>query len=389
MGFGLARQARSRKAKGGLRALLGRAPDAREVGERLMRIARRMLGEAVVDASAKRVTLDLHPAAGPVRIAILPDGDLEIRGETSAVGPGYHAYVVAQLAPVLAELDYVWAEDEEDPRTAMCAWLAGEIAAGATRFGVPAELDFQIDAALLTPLGPRDRAWCDAVIAEPARAADAFAWWDDGPGQLERSRALLAMSLQVPWREPLDAEERALMTGVDKDLKAARKAARSLALPNAEWAELLAHLGEDERAAEVRARAGGSPAGLGYRRHPISIALDAGWTLVLGGGFVGSWEEERYWATDGDRLVEVTCLSTNGEHDSTALLAIAPEQHPVIERIAEDERHGRAEVYDEGEVHIVHGLMASAPEVAIMTCKGARADEAWALATWRTLRRSQ
>lgn len=344
-----------------------------------------MLGEAVVDASPRRVTLEFHPAAGPVRIVVLPDGDLEVRGETSAVGPGYHAYVVAQLAPVLAELDFGWTEDELDPRTAMCAWLAREIEGGAKRFGVPAELDFQIDAALLTPLGPRDRAWCDAVLADPLRAADAFAWWDDGPGQLERSRALLAMSLEVPWREPLDREERSLMTGVDRDLKAARK--KSLDVPNAEWAELLGHLGEDDRAAEVRARAGNEVATLGYRRHPISVELDAGWRFVLGGSFVGSWEDDRYWATDGDHLVEVTCLSTSGEHDSATLLAVAPEKHPVIERIDEAERCGRAEVYDEGDVHIVHGLMAGTPEVAIMTCKGPRADEAWALATWRSLRR--
>src|SRR5438045_1783420 len=89
VGFALCRRARSRKAKGGLRSLLGRAPDAAEVGDRLARIARRMLKELVRDATARRVTLDLHPAAGPVRIAVLPDGDLEVTGDTGAVGPGY------------------------------------------------------------------------------------------------------------------------------------------------------------------------------------------------------------------------------------------------------------------------------------------------------------
>ncbi len=345
-----------------------------------------MLGDAVVDTSAKRVTLDFHPGAGPMRIVVLADGDLEITGETGTIGPGYHADAVARIAPVLDELDFVWTEDEEDPRTAMTAWLAREIAAGATRIGVPAELDFQIAAAVLTPMGPRDRAWCDAVIADPARGADAFAWWDEGAGQLERSRALLAMSLAVPWREPLDGDERSLMVGVDKDLKVARK--KSLDVPYAEWAELLAHLGEDERAAEMRTRAGDTTATLGYRRHPMSVELDAGWKLELPGSFVGSWEDDRYWATDGDRLVEVTCLSTTSEHDSEKLLAVAPEQHPVVERITEDDRRGRAEVYDEGDVHIVHGLMAVAPEVAILTCKGKRTDEAWALATWRSLRRT-
>ena len=347
-----------------------------------------MLGDTVRDTSAKRVTLDLHPAAGPVRIVVLPDGDLEVSGETSAIGPGYHADILARLAPVLEELDYTWAGDQPEPRTAMAAWLAAELAAGVTRIGVPAELQFKIDAAVLTSMGPRDAAWRDAVIADPARGADAFAWWDDGPGQAERSRALLAMWLEVPWREPLDAEERALMTQVDRNLKAARKANRELELPVAEWVELLECLGEEARAADLRERTGPLRSVLGYRRHPIEVVLDSGWTFELPGAFVGSLEDERYWATDGDRMVELTCLTTQGEQGSEALLAVAPAQHPVIERIVDGERHGRAEAYDEGDVHVVHGLMAATPEIAIMTCKGARSDEPWALATWRSLRRS-
>ncbi len=347
-----------------------------------------MLGDRVRDVSARRITLEMHPAAAPVRISVLTDGDLEITGDTSAIGPGYHADVLAQLAPVLDELDFTWADEQPDPRTAMGAWLASELTLGKRRIALPSELAFVIDAAVLTPMGPRDQAWRDAVIADPARGADAFAWWDDGPGQLERSRALLAMSLEVPWREPLDAEERRLMVSVDKDLRAARKANKGLELPYAEWAELLTWLGEDERAAELRERAGGKPAVLGYRRHPIQVSLDAGWTFELPGGFVGSWEDERYWSTDGDRMVELTCLTTAGDQDSAALLAIAPEQHPVIERIVDADRQGRAEAYDDGDVHVVQGLMAATPEVAIMTCKGTRADEPWALATWRSLRRS-
>jgi hypothetical protein len=58
----------------------------------------------------------------------------------------------------------------------------------------------------------------------------------------------------------------------------------------------------------------------------------------------------------------------------------------VIERVTEGARCGRAEAYDDEDVHVVHGLMAAAPNVAIMTCKGSQADEAWALATWRSLR---
>jgi hypothetical protein len=40
-------------------------------------------------------------------------------------------------------------------------------------------------------------------------------------------------------------------------------------------------------------------------------------------------------------------------------------------------------------VRVVVGLVIDAPHVAIVTCKVAPADEAWALATWRSLRRAR
>lgn len=391
MGFGIDRRARSRKAKRGLRTLLGgKAPDAREVGERLVRLARRMFKAAVVDASPKRITLALHPAASPVRIVVLPDGDLEVRGETSAIGPGYHADAIARLEPILDELEYAWDGAEDEPGAGMLAWLAGELAGGAARIGMPAERSFRVDCAVQTAMGPRDAAWRDAVIAEPARGADAFAWWERTPGHAERSRALLAMWLDLPWRAPLDDEERARAERVDADLAAAHRADAGLALPWAEWAELLGHLDADgEHAEEVRARAKGlAPPEIGYRRHPMEIELSGGWTLELSGAFVGAWEGEgeRWWGTDGDRVVEFTSLTAEDETDSDRLLAVAPEAGPVIARWSSDAQRGRAEARDDGDIHVVSGLMVRAPHVAILTCKGAAADEPWALATWRSLR---
>jgi hypothetical protein len=390
VGFGIARRARSKKAKGGLRALFGKAHDAREVGMRLAMLAKRMLGEAARDITTKRVTLELHPDASPLRILITEEGDLEIKGESSAIGPGYHAHVSAVLAPVLDELDFTWEEDEPDPKQAITAWLASELAAGpkdgVMRIGIPAELAFKIEGAVHTSMGPRDRAGVDAVIADPAHGKDAFAWWEDAPGHAERAAALIAMWLRVPWREPLDREERDLMKSVDGALRAARKADPSLALPYAEWAELLVHLGADEeRVAPIRAKANGAPATIGYRRHMLELEVGA-WTLELPGSFVGSFEDERYIATDGDRLVELSTLTASGEHDAQALLDIAPAKHEVIERVIEENRRGRAEAYTDEDVHIVHGLMAVAPEVAILTCKSTQPDRAWALAAWQSLR---
>jgi hypothetical protein len=369
-----------------LRSLLGKAPEAKEVGERLGRLVRRMLKGAVVDASPRKVILELHPFAPPVRVVVLDDGDLEVKAGTAVIGPGYHDDVLARLAPVLDELDYVWEGDAGDPRTVLPEWLAAELRAGRTRIGVPSDRSFVIDAAVLTALGPRDAGWRDAVLADPQHGRDVFPWWDTGPGHRELSCALLAMWHEVPWREPLDRDERELMKQVDADLRAARKANRELALPYAEWAELVALLGDDERAATLRAQANGA-ATIGYRRHDMDVEAVEGWTLRLPGAFVGSWEEanQRYWATDGDRVLELSALETT-EHDSAKLIGVAPERHPVIERIADGERQGRAEVYDEDDVHIVHGLVAIAPRVAILTCKGRASDEPWALATWRSLR---
>lgn len=371
--------------------MLGKAPDAGDVGDRLVRLARRTFKGAIVDASPKRLTLSLHPAAPPVRIVVLPDGDLEIRANTSTIGPGYHADILARIAPILDELEYTLEGDDSDPQAHMTAWLADELRAGTRLIGMPADRCFRVDAAVLTAMGPRDAAWRDAVIAEPLRGADAFAWWERGPGRDARSRALLAMWLDVPWREPLDDAERTVMERVDEQLTAARKADRSLALPWPEWAELLDWLGvDDEHSKRVREKAGETPPSIGYRRHTMDIELSGGWIIELGGAYVGQWDDnhEKWWATDGDRVVEFTSLTAGGEADSERLLAVAPELHPVIARVAEEARRGRAEAYDDEAVHVVHGLMTCAPHVAILTCKGKQADEAWALATWRSLRNS-
>lgn len=385
-GFGFERRARSRKARSGLRSLLGKAPDAGEFADRLGRLLPRLWKDAEVEVSGKRITVDLHPFAPALRLTVAPDGDLVVRGDAGSVGPGYCDEVTARLAPVLDELDYAWDGGELDPREAMLEWLAAELRAGAAQIGMPEGRKFLVDAAVLTAMGPRDAAWRDAVLADPRAGRDAFAWWEHRPGHAERARALLAMWHEVPWREPVEPAERALMKRVDADLRAARSADRELALPYAEWAELVGHLGQPERAGELRARATG-PSVIGYRRFDMDVELDGEWSITLPGSFVGAWDDagERYWATDGARTVELINLETT-EHDSATLLAVAPPRHPVIAEVADGARHARAEAYDEDDVHIVHGLVAVAPHVVILTCKGTPRDEAWALATWRSLR---
>ncbi len=348
----------------------------------------------MIDATSKRITASIHPYAAPVRITVLPEGDLEIHAETSAVGPGYYAEVLARIAPILDELEFTLEGETVDPKKQFASWVAEELRGGATRIGMPGDRTFKVDAPILTALGPRTAAWRDAVIAEPARAADAFAWWNRGPGREALSRGLLGMWLDVAWREPLDAAERAVMERVDEDLSAAHKANPELPLPFAEWSELLEWLGADDaHAQEIRGLIGSTPVPdvlIGYRRHLLEIELAGGWTMDLGGAFVGKYDDDGgWWATDGDRVVELTTLTADAETDSQKLLDVAAPIHPVVARIEEDRRRGRAEVYDEGAVHVVHGLVACAPHVAILTCKGRASDEAWALDTWRSLRNAE
>jgi len=378
VGFGIDRRARSRKAKGGVRALFGKAPGASEVGDRLGRLAKRLMRGNVITATAKRVTFSLSSYAPPVRMTVLHDGDLEVFAETAAIGPGYHAAVLERIAPILDELDYTWV----DP------FASGDPREGQVCIGMPAERSFRIDAPILTSLGPRDAAWREAVLADPARCADAFPWWDTGPGCEARARALLAMWHEVPWREPIDEAERTLMERVDADLRAARRAEPTLELPWAEWAELLGFLDlAGPYLDKLRALAGSAVPTIGYRRYPMEVELSGAWVVELPGAFVGTWDQhsERYVAADGERSIEFTSLVADGEADSDRLLAIAPESHPVIERLVEADRRGRAESHAEAGLQVVHGLMAVAPHVAIVTCRG---DEAWGLATWRSLRRS-
>ena len=148
------------------------------------------------------------------------------------------------------------------------------------------------------------------------------------------------MWLEVAWREPLDAAERAVMERVDEDLTAAYKANPELPLPFAEWSELLEWLGADDaHAHEIRGLIGSTPVPdvlIGYRRHLLEIEPAGGWTMDRGGASAGRYDEEgMWWATDGDRVVELTTLTADAETDSQKLLDVAAPIHPVVARIEE------------------------------------------------------
>ncbi|HUS26978.1 MAG TPA: hypothetical protein VMZ53_00660 [Kofleriaceae bacterium] len=385
MGFPFAYRAKSRKGRG----LFRKAPDPREIGDRFGRLLKRMQGSAVLRAAWKGerylAELEISPLVPAISLVVGDDAELTITGDAT-FGPAVIADVAARMAPIFEELDFVWVDEAPSIETAqamVCAKLRETLqkSDGRVRIGVPAR-KFLIDAPVLTALGPRDAAWRDGVSAEPSRARDAFPYWEPGPGRAALARALVAMWLEIPWREPLDREERDLFKQVDEDLRAARKA--KLDVPWRAWQELLRHMGVEDEDVDEKAKDATDPP-IGYRRHDLEAELSGGWSVRMSGAMIGHWEDDgaRYWATDGDRVLEFTSLTAEEERDTDKLLAVAPEAHPVIARFAEGEQRGRAEAFEDDGVAVVVGLMARAPHVGILTCKGGERD--WALATWRSL----
>ena len=385
MGFPFTYRAKSRKGRG----LFRKAPDPRDIGDRFGRLIKRMYGDAVTRAGWKgeRYLAELEiGSVASVSLVVGADAELEVTGDAT-FGPAVIADVATKLAPVLDELDFVWVDTPptlEGAQAMLCAQLRDKLqkADGEFRMGMPPR-NFLIDAPVFTALGPRDAAWRDAVLADPSRARDAFPYWDPGKAQAALGRARVSMWIEVAWREPLDREERNVLKQIDEDLRTARKA--NLDVPWRAWQEVLRHLGiEDEEVEEHVKTATDSP--IGYRRHDLDVELSGDWFVTLPGSMVGHWEDDhsRYWATDGERVVEFTSLTADAEHDSDKLIEVAPEKHEVIARYSEGSQRGRAEAFVEEDVPIVVGLMVNAPNIAILTCKGG--DREWALATWRSLR---
>src|SRR4029079_11332279 len=99
------------------------------------------------------------------------------------------------------------------------AWLgSGLIAAREIRrrgaatvhLGTPVGVEYTVDAALATSLGPRDDAWREAAVGDSRLAVDVTPWWADAiDARNLLYRALCLMWTEVRWRAPAsDAERR-------------------------------------------------------------------------------------------------------------------------------------------------------------------------------------
>jgi hypothetical protein len=325
--------------------------------------------------------------------------------------------VIELLDGILEEIDFVW--DPQDERYAskrdfaalqqvFVSWLTRqlpEILAGTAskQLGIPQQPRLEVDdAAVLTPMGPRSRQWCEQVMvgadgpneAATAAASDMWPMWEtSSPAALSLARGLWLLWVEVPWRLPMGEQEEGVMKQAHRDLSAAYAADPTLPLPWAEWAELLDYLDlDDDVSDDVRQRGAAENGTIGYRRHPARFQLTTGWSVRLTPNFSDSWVDDgaAMLASDGDRSVRCSCAESDGD-SASEILAKIPMHGEVLARHDEDGYQGRVEARDD-EVHgvrLVTAIMATAGSAAVLSAvlRSGNHDDGWAIETWRTLRR--
>lgn len=297
------------------------------------------VGDAVLDAQVMRdanekpvLFVALHPSSPPVEIRLGATGKIRVAAVTTPTGPGYHQYLTDVLRQLANDFGFNWVVDDcSDPtgffasrhRTSLeqcfLRWLGSACGNNPTNIGLSADHGFAYPAEVLTPLGPRTREWAAAVAAEPHRGGDFFGWWEPNLcPSFYRNRALARLWCDFVWRPPLTEYEGELADQIANDLATAFKMNPAAELPWAEWLELLSTIQADDEgfcvtpndrvlSVELWKRAGPIPSStgeslsadktvpMGYRRYPIRVTLDGGWSLEVPGEFAQEWDSQRNW----------------------------------------------------------------------------------------------
>ena len=391
----------------------------------------------ILDADEKPVLLvTLHPTPPPVEIRLGASGRVRVQAVTHPAGPGYHAYLCDLLRQMTDDLDVLWElpDQKGDPAEYFALrkreplerhflkWLGAACADAAAKAGpVPLGLSgthrFHHPAAVLTAMGPRDRAWLARVAADPAAGRDFFPWWVPSPNAaFYRNRAVVRLWCDFPWRPPLTEAEGELADGIAADLASAFKLDPAAELPWAEWLELLTAIEGDRDgftvtpddrvlSVELWKRAGpveprpGVPR-IGYRRHPVRERLFGGWSVEVPGDFAREWEDDRTWtAWNGPRTVCFHALGFAKPDGSPPTvreaLAVGRRSLPDGERLADWDRGGvRGEAVfgphadDDGRpMWRLSGLAAAPGRLVICNVYvESPADRDWAVRTWESLK---
>jgi hypothetical protein len=395
------------------------------------------VGDAVLDTRLMRdaedrpvLLVDLHPAAPPVEVRVYGSGKVRATAATTPAGPGYHHHLLDLLLQLAHDFAFEWFPEESNDPTgfllsrdraaleqAFLRWLGTACAKAPESVGLPTGQTFAFPAEVLTPLGPRTHAWAAAVAEEPHRGGDFFPWWSpELDAAFYRSRASVRLWCDFPWRPPLTEAEGETTDQIANDLATAFKLDPAAELPWAEWLELLDAIQADaagERfcvtpddtvlSVELWKRAGPIPAAsgprVGYRRFPVRVVLDGGWSLEVPGPFAREWDEDRNWtAWDASRTVWFRRVGftkpdgsppTAGEALEVGRRSL-PEGEPVPD-LGVGEVRGEAvfgPTEEEGRtVWRLGGVAGAAGQLAVCNVYvESEADREWAVKAWQSLR---
>ncbi|HET7026600.1 MAG TPA: hypothetical protein VFI28_02790 [Candidatus Limnocylindrales bacterium] len=380
------------------------------------------------------IAASLHPAARDLVLEADDAGRVTATAETSGVGPGYQTYVARLLERLGEDLSIEWeavdASDAQDTtdsserdrtggrfvatdRPAIershLAWLGSELARarearrrGAMDIpvGMPADVRFAADAALVTPLGPRDDAWLERALADPRIAIDILPWWTDATdARYLLARGMCLMWTEIRWRAPASDDERAVDDDALALLRRAFPLEPTLPYPWREWHELVELRGASDamarQVAERSATGTPEPAGdpIGYRRREVTI-VQAGWQLDVPGSFTGRRTDDEWSGGEGGRRITLAGTETGDERGpmrpQAFLDLVAADLGPDLVRHEDGPLVGRARIVEETSSGVSVGVLEGYSAIhgrgaAIRIEFDDPNDWAWAVERWKAL----
>jgi hypothetical protein len=391
-------------------ALHPAAPDLSITADDLGRVAARAIVSYLGAGYETFVRRLLERAGEELEIAWEPEGaerSADVAGPAAAAGP--EGNVAAGPSPAPSERVDPRARAERDQLTWLGLALAGARSSvrrggGGIHLGIDPGVRFDSDAALVTPLGPRDEAWLERAADDPRIATDICPWWFDATdARYLVNRALCLMWTQVRWRPPMDDAERALVDEVLGLLRHAYPLEPSLAFPWHEWQELIALRGSqtvstrpDAMGRQVADRAAASPAPfapIGYRRRSVTI-VHQGWQLTVPGTYSEQRTAEEWSGGEGGRRITIAATETGDERGPMRPQAF-------LAQVAGDLGEEAIRHEDGGLVGIARLVASSEAGVSVGVLEGFSAvvgsgaairvefhdpaDWSWAIEQWRAL----
>ncbi|HEY8636302.1 MAG TPA: hypothetical protein VIL81_03475 [Candidatus Limnocylindrales bacterium] len=385
----------------------------------------RSIQRPVREQGEAELTVELHPAAPPLVMTASDTGRVAVTAATETVGPGYHRFVGRLLERMGTDLALTWergGDERRDPLTdatattfadrpvaerGYLAWLGRSLMDARARrsaldrpiaLGLPGDVRFHVEGAILTALGPRDAAWLDVAVTDTRIATDVTPWWADATdGQYLLNRALCLMWTEVRWRTPALKDERLLLDEIHRLLSKAYPNDPTLAYPWRAWAELVDHASiEDPMATQVRNRAAttdGDERPIGYRRAPVTIRHE-GWALEIPGSFAEHRTAEEWWGGGAGRNITLAAVQTGTATGAMAAQSFIQQFAGELGPDAIDHRAGgvigRATLSTDTssglEVGVLEGYSAVVGSgAAVRIVFDDPADWDWAVDMWRSL----